>query len=65
MVTTQQYHVKLHETYEHLRHAAVGERSEELRERLRREDIARMRELQQAASGTGSMTKRSGSKTKH
>jgi hypothetical protein len=48
--TLDQQHQHLKEVHEHLRHAATSDSAEEIRERLRRAELALQRHEQQAAS---------------
>ena len=44
--TTEQQHQHLHEVHEHLRHASTSDSAEEIRERLRRAELALQRHEQ-------------------
>jgi len=48
--TTDQQHQHLHEVHEHLRHASTSDSPEEIRERLRRAELALQRHEQQKPS---------------
>ncbi len=45
--SAEQQHRRLHEVHEHLRHAATSDSPEEIRERLRRAELALQRHEQQ------------------
>ncbi len=47
--TIEQQHQHLHEVHEHLRHASTSDSAEEIRERLRRAELALQRHEQQAS----------------
>ena len=48
--TVAQQHEHLKEVHEHLRHASTSDNAEEIRERLRRAEIALQRHEQQGSS---------------
>ncbi len=48
--TTSQQHQHLHEVHEHLRHASTSDSPEEIREQLRRAELALQRHEQQDQS---------------
>lgn len=48
--TPDQQHQHLHEVHEHLRHASTSDSPEEIRERLRRAELALQRHEQQKSS---------------
>lgn len=51
--TVEQQHQHLKEVHEHLRHASTSDSSEEIRERLRRAELALQRhEAQQSSSSS-------------
>lgn len=49
--TLEQQHQHLREVHEHLQHAATSDAPEEIRERMRRAELALKRHDEQAASG--------------
>lgn len=48
MSTVEQQHQHLHEVHEHLKYASTSDAPEEIRERLRRAELALQRHEQQA-----------------
>ena len=46
--TVEQQHKHLHEVHEHLRHASTADSPDEIRERMRRAELALQRHEQQA-----------------
>ena len=50
--TLDQQHQHLKEVHEHLRHASTSDNAEEIRERLRRAELALQRHEQQSASSS-------------
>ncbi|MEO7718713.1 MAG: hypothetical protein ABIY70_21150 [Capsulimonas sp.] len=52
MATTEQQHQHLHEVHEHLRHASTSDSSEEIRERLRRAELALERHERETSGQT-------------
>lgn len=48
--TPEQQHKHLHEVHEHLQHASTSDSPEEIRERLRRAELALQRHEQQKSS---------------
>ena len=51
-LTVEQQHQHLREVHEHLRHASTADSTEEIRERMRRAELALQRHEQQAPSGS-------------
>lgn len=49
--SADQQHQHLHEVHEHLRHASTSDAPDEIRERLRRAELALQRHEQQKANG--------------
>lgn len=51
MSTVEQQHQHLHEVHEHLKYASTSDAPEEIRERLRRAELALQRHEQQSEGG--------------